>query len=83
MAPAEPKVKRTEPPFVQAVFVQAPNKYATIVALLAAGLPRQGEHERQEAVRRGMRTFIELGTPIIADLTTLYAKLGLEDTRQV
>ena len=69
--------------FAQAVFVQAPNKYATVISLLAAGLPQQTDLERQEAVRGGMRTFIELGTPIITELTALFATLGLEDTRQV
>ena len=63
--------------------MQAPNKYTTVIGLLASGLPCHDEPTRRTAVRDGMRAFIELGQPIVHELEALFSRHGLEDTRQV
>eukprot|EP00966_Prymnesium_polylepis_P054067 1249645-Prymnesium_polylepis.1 len=69
-------------PCSQAVFVQAPGKVSTVIALLAAGMPQHGEAARTEAVHAGMREFIAAGRPIVEALEALFARVGLEDLRQ-
>ena len=63
--------------------MQAPSKVTTVIELLAAGMPQQGEVARAEAVHAGMREFIAAGRPIVEALEALFTRLGLEDLRQV
>jgi hypothetical protein len=67
----------------QAIFAGVPNKSAAYMSPLSVGMRSQSEAERAEAVRAGMRAFIDAGEPIVRSLEELFARLGLEDTRQV